>query len=397
MPYCVVLGVTGGIAAYKAADLVSRLVKRGADVRVIMTEHACRFVAPLTFETLSHNPVVRDMFDRRAPWEVEHISLAKRADVFCIAPASANLLGKAAAGIADDMLTTTLLATRAPVLAAPAMNTNMYENPVVQRNMETLRTLGWTFVEPGEGRLACGDVGRGKLAEVPAIEAAIWGLLQPRQDLKGLRVLVTAGPTREAVDPVRYLTNRSSGRMGYAIAEAAARRGAAVTLISGPVALPCPAGVERLPVQSTRQMHEACTEAWTGCDLAVMAAAPSDYRPASPAEQKLKRGAGGLTLELVENEDIAAALGRAKRPNQVLVAFAAETQDLIVHARGKMERKNADMIVANDVTKPGAGFDVETNVATLLFRDGGSVSCPMMRKAELADRILDEALRLRGV
>ena len=385
----VVLGVTGSIAAYKACDIVSRLRKQGVDVHVILTRAGAEIITPIALETMSANPVVVDMFHRENPWEVEHISLAKRADVFLVAPATANFLGKAAHGIADDMLTTTILATRAPVLVAPAMNVNMYENPVVQENIALLKKRGWHFIEPDAGLLACGDVGKGRLAEPEAIVAAAMELLYPRRDLAGKHVLVSAGPTQERIDPVRYITNRSSGKMGYAIAEAAAARGARVTLISGPVTLPVPEGVERVNVISSQDMFEAVHAAFDSCDGLIMAAAPADFTPAAFAEQKIKKnGREGMTLELAATRDILKSIGERKRQQRVM-GFAAETEHLAENAAKKLEAKNLDMIAANDVTAAGAGFAVDTNAVTLYKRDGSSEQSGTMPKRALADWLLD--------
>ncbi len=390
MGKCVVLGVTGGIAAYKAAEVVSRLGKAGVEVYCIMTRHAQEFLTPLTLETLSKHPVVTDMFRRDTPWEVEHIALAQRADVFAIAPATANILAKMANGIADDMLSTTVMATRAPIVLAPAMNTGMWEHPATQRNMETLLDRGCRQVGPGAGLLACGDVGAGRMAEPAEIVDAILAELEQTRDLSGKTVLVTAGPTREPLDPVRFLTNRSSGKMGYALAEQAAQRGARVILVSGPVALPAPHGVERIRVETTQEMLQAVLAHFAEADAVIKAAAPCDYRPAKAAGQKIKKREGAdMTLSLVENPDIAAELGRRK-DGQVLVVFAAETEHMLEHAQGKLERKNADLMVANDVTRPGAGFDVDTNVVTLITRAGEITELPCLPKREVAGRILDK-------
>ena len=392
---CVVLGVTGGIAVYKACELLRLLQKRGIDVFVVMTQNACRFVAPLTFETLSGHPVAVDTFDRPQTWEVEHIALAKRADLFLIAPATANIMGKMACGIADDMLSTTVMATRAPVLVAPAMNTGMWENAAVQQNVETLRTRGVEIVAPVSGHLACGDSGAGKLEDVAVIAERACELLFAKKDMEGLRVMVTAGPSREALDPVRYISNRSSGKMGYAIAQAAQKRGAEVTLLSGPVAIEAPQGVKLVPFTTTQELLDRASELAQEQDLLIQAAAPADYRAKEVAPQKIKKQGGEpMTFTLVENPDVAATLGKAKRSGQVFVGFAAETNDVLAHARDKLARKNLDMIVANDVTRPGAGFDVDTNIVTLITKDGQE-ALPMMSKAEVAQRILDRALALR--
>lgn len=392
---CVVLGVTGGIAVYKACELLRLLQKRGIDVFVVMTQNACRFVAPLTFETLSGHPVAVDTFDRPQTWEVEHIALAKRADLFLIAPATANIMGKMACGIADDMLSTTVMATRAPVLVAPAMNTGMWENAAVQQNVKTLRARGVEIVAPVSGHLACGDSGAGKLEDVAVIAERACELLFAKRDMEGLRVMVTAGPSREALDPVRYISNRSSGKMGYAIAQAAQKRGAEVTLLSGPVAIEAPQGVKLVPFTTTQELLDRASELAREQDLLIQAAAPADYRAKEVAPQKIKKQGGEpMTFTLVENPDVAATLGKAKRSGQVFVGFAAETNDVLAHAKDKLARKNLDMIVANDVTRPGAGFDVDTNIVTLITKDGQE-ALPMMSKAEVAQRILDRALALR--
>ena len=392
---CVVLGVTGGIAVYKACELLRLLQKRGIDVFVVMTQNACRFVAPLTFETLSGHPVAVDTFDRPQTWEVEHIALAKRADLFLIAPATANIMGKMACGIADDMLSTTVMATRAPVLVAPAMNTGMWENAAVQQNVKTLRARGVEIVAPVSGHLACGDSGAGKLEDVAVIAERACELLFAKKDMEGLRVMVTAGPSREALDPVRYISNRSSGKMGYAIAQAAQKRGAEVTLLSGPVAIEAPQGVKLVPFTTTQELLDRASELAPEQDLLIQAAAPADYRAKEVAPQKIKKQGGEpMTFTLVENPDVAATLGKAKRSGQVFVGFAAETNDVLAHAKDKLARKNLDMIVANDVTRPGAGFDVDTNIVTLITKDGQE-ALPMMSKVEVAQRILDRALALR--
>lgn len=392
---CVVLGVTGGIAVYKACELLRLLQKRGIDVFVVMTQNACRFVAPLTFETLSGHPVAVDTFDRPQTWEVEHIALAKRADLFLIAPATANIMGKMACGIADDMLSTTVMATRAPVLVAPAMNTGMWENAAVQQNVKMLRARGVEIVAPVSGHLACGDNGAGKLEDVAVIAERACELLFAKKDMEGLRVMVTAGPSREALDPVRYISNRSSGKMGYAIAQAAQKRGAEVTLLSGPVAIEAPQDVKLVPFTTTQELLDRASELAQEQDLLIQAAAPADYRAKEVAPQKIKKQGGEpMTFTLVENPDVAATLGKTKRSGQVFVGFAAETNDVLAHARDKLARKNLDMIVANDVTRPGAGFDVDTNIVTLITKDRQE-ALPMMSKAEVAQRILDRALALR--
>ncbi len=393
---CVVLGVTGGIAAYKACEILRLLQKRDVDVYVTMTKNACHFVAPLTFETLSGHPVAVDTFERPQTWEVEHIALAKRADVFLIAPATANIIGKMASGIADDMLSTTVMAAKAPVLLAPAMNTGMWENAAVQHNLDVLKARGVHVVAPASGHLACGDSGAGKLENVEIIVERTIELLNKKRDMEGVRVLVTAGPTREAIDPVRYISNRSSGKMGYAIAESAAKRGAEVVLLSGPVAIPAPSGVEVVPFTTTQELMEQASMRALTQDILIQAAAPADYRVETVASQKIKKQDGApMTLRLIENPDVAAALGSAKKPNQVFVGFAAETNDVIAHAEKKLERKNLDMIVANNVMRPGAGFDVDTNIVTLITGEHKE-DLPLLSKKEVAERILDCALALRS-
>lgn len=388
---CVVLGVTGGIAAYKACEIVSRLRKLHANVRVVMTEHACRFVQPLTFETLSGNQVAVSAFEHS--FEIEHISLARAADLLLIAPATANIIGKMAHGVADDLLSTTTMAVTCPILIAPAMNCAMYKSAALQENLQTLKRRGALTVGPESGHLACGDEDVGRMSEPETIVARVCALLRGRDDLAGKRVLVTAGPTREMVDPVRFLSNRSSGKMGYAIAEAAARRGARVTLVSGPVALDRPQGVETVPITSTLDLYREVTERAKAADLVIQAAAPADFRPLEAAQHKIKKTGEGMALQLTPNPDVAAQLGRDKHDGQVLVAFAAETDDLIANARKKLDRKNADMVVANDVTQPGAGFAGDTNRVTLVTRSDAR-ALPLMSKRDVAEAILDRALEL---
>lgn len=390
----VVLGITGGIAAYKACELASRLRKAGAETYVIMTKNACEFVAPLSFETLTNHPVVTDTFARPETWEVEHVALAKKADIFVIAPATANILAKMAGGIADDMLSTTVLATKAPVLVAPAMNTGMWENAATQANAETLKKRGVHFVGPEGGYLACGDTGAGRMSEPEAIFDAICGLLCPVQDMEGLNVLVTAGPTREALDPVRYITNHSSGKMGYAIAEAAQKRGANVTLLSGPVQLKKPEGVKIVDVLSTQDLYDRMMEHCEKQHIIIQAAAPADFTPVEFAEEKIKKDDdGNIIIEMKQTQDVAKAVGQRKMPGQVLVGFAAETEKVNEHAKKKLEKKNLDMIVANDVTMPGAGFNVDTNIVTFITRDGLE-DMPQLSKADVAEKLLDRALKL---
>jgi len=391
----VVVGICGGIAAYKAAELVRLFVKAGAEVQVVMTRHATEFVTPLTFQTLSGNPVHSELFNLLQEQEIGHISLADRADLIVIAPATANLIGKVANGLADDLLSTTLMATRAPVLFAPAMNVNMYENPIYQRNQQTLTELGYRFIEPLVGELACGWEGKGKLPDPEAIFATAGELLKPN-DLAGETLLVTAGPTREEIDPVRYISNYSSGRMGYAIAAAAQRRGARVTLVSGPTCLPVPVGVELVSVTSALQMREAVLQRAARSTIIFKAAAVADYRPVQRAAQKIKKGKTEQPpLELERNPDILAELGQLEG-TRLLIGFAAETDQLVANAGSKLKAKNLDMIVANDVTREGAGFDVDTNIVRLLFRDGRQLELPQMSKVALADSLLDEALQLKS-
>jgi phosphopantothenoylcysteine decarboxylase/phosphopantothenate--cysteine ligase len=390
----IVLGVCGGIAVYKAVELLRLYVKAGAEVHVVMTRSAQEFVTPLTFQTLSGNPVHTELFNLYQEREIGHISLADRADLFVVAPATANLIGKVACGLADDLLSTTLMATKAPVLFVPAMNVNMWESPIYQANQQRLKGFGFSFMEPVSGFLACGWEGKGKLPEPAAIFEETLDLLSPK-DLVGETVLVSAGPTREDLDPVRFLSNYSSGRMGYALARAARRRGARVLLVSGPTALEAPAGVEFCPVSSARQMREAVLARAAEASIIVKAAAVADFRPAQHSREKIKkRAAGALTIALEKNPDILAELGQQKRAGQLLVGFAAETGDLLEQATRKLEEKNLDLIVANDVTQAGAGFDVETNIVRLLYADGRVEDLPQMSKLEVAWQILDRILRL---
>jgi phosphopantothenoylcysteine decarboxylase / phosphopantothenate---cysteine ligase len=389
----VVIGVTGGIAAYKTVYLVSMLKKLGVNVDVIMTKNAREFVTPLTFETISQNPVTTDTFQRERSWEVEHIALARKADLFVIAPATANLIAKMAHGIADDMLTTTLLATEAPILLAPAMNTVMWKAKATQENVRMLKERGVLVIMPDSGLLACGEVGEGRMAEPEHIVEEIQRILAIKNDLKGLRVLVTAGATREMFDPVRFISNPSTGKMGYAVAEAAKDRGAEVTLIAGPTALVKPAGVELVKVATTEDLYREMLARSRHFDIVVQAAAPSDYRFAQQSGQKVKKGDQHLTLELIPNPDVAKAVGEQKTDSQVLVGFAAETENILINARGKLKSKNLDIVAANDITADGAGFGADTNVVSLITRDA-EVSLEKMSKRELADRILDAALAI---
>lgn len=405
----VIIGVSGGIAAYKACEVVSRLRKLGTRVFVVMTDAAKKFVTPLTLQTLSNNLVSSDMFAEPKTWEVEHIALAKKADLLVIVPATADIIGKITHGIACDMLTTTVLACRSPVMIAPAMNTAMFKNPIVQKNIQTLKSLGYPFIEPATGLLACGETGEGKLAEVDTIIEKIeeffaaHGDLKTtnaespvqsagiKQDLRGRRILVTAGPTREPIDPVRFITNRSTGKMGYAIAEAAAKRGAAVTLVSGPTALAVPAGLFKIVrVETAEEMFCAVTEAFEEQDAVIQCAAVADYRPKSYSESKIKKMDGGLRIELSRTKDIAAELG-ARKGKKVLVGFAAETDNVTVHALEKLRKKNFDFIVVNDVTKAGAGFAADTNIITIIDTAGNSKDYPLLSKAEAAEVIVSAA------
>ena len=389
MKKTVVLGVTGSIAAYKSAEVVSQLQKKGYQVRVILTDAGAQFITPLTLETLSKAPVAQDQFSRETPYEVEHIALAKLADVFLVAPATANFIGKAANGIADDLLLSTFLATRAKVLIAPAMNSNMLEHPAVQKNMETLRQRGCTFIEPDRGLLACGDVGKGRLAPVEEIVKAVETALEEEKDLSGKRILVTAGPTQEPVDPVRYLTNRSSGKMGFAIAEAAARRGAEVTLIAGPVSLDTPEDVQRVDIRTSAELFEQVDAHFDACDALIMAAAPADFTPAEISDQKLKKtGLDGMQLKLSPTRDILKTMGE-KKTHQLLMGFAAETRNVEAYALDKLSRKNLDFIAANDVSAPGVGFAGDTNAVTLFYKDGTARDSGLMSKHQVADWLLD--------
>jgi phosphopantothenoylcysteine decarboxylase/phosphopantothenate--cysteine ligase len=391
----VVLGVTGCIGAYKACEVLRELQRRDVDVRVAMTAAATRFVTPMTFEALSRHPVFHDQWAPGANGDIRHVSLADEADLLLVAPATANILGKFARGIADDPLSTLYLATRAPVLVAPAMNVNMLEHPAVQENLATLRARGVGVVEPGSGYLACGWLGKGRLAEVGEIVDAAMAALARRRDLEGETVLVTAGPTVEDVDPVRFVSNRSSGKMGYRLAEAARDRGARVILVSGPTSLAVPHGVEVVAVRSAEEMQRAVADRVGPATVVIAAAAVSDYRPAAASVSKIKKTDGAVTLELVRTPDILKGLGEAKG-GRVLVGFAAETEDLVANARKKLEAKSLDLVVANDVTAAGAGFGGDTNAVILLRRDGGRVDVPRASKREVAERVLDEVRALRA-
>ena len=397
----ITLGVTGGVAAYKAAELVRRLQQEGFSVQVVMTRGAREFVTPLTFAALSGQKVITDLFAEASGGEanldsaIEHIAVAQRTDLLVVAPATADILAKFARGIADDFLTTLYLATTAPVVLAPAMNVNMWNHAATQQNVETLRARGNKIVSPDEGYLACGMTGPGRLAGQEAIVAAVREALHVQRDLEGETVLVTAGPTYEDLDPVRYLTNRSSGKMGYAVAEAAARRGGKVLLVSGPTALEAPAGVDFVTVRTAEGMYRAVTGRFAECSIAILAAAVADYRPVEKHSQKMKRGKATLTVQLEPTRDILADVAKVKS-ERLVVGFAAETDHVAENARKKLTAKNADLIVANDVTAEGAGFDLDTNVVTLFARDGRDLPLPRMTKTEAAQRILDEVVRLRG-
>ncbi len=391
----ILLGVTGGIACYKAAELASALVKQNASVHVIMTEHATEFITPLTFETITGNRTTVNTFDRNRPHQVEHIALADLADLVLIAPATANVLAKLAHGLADDMLTTTVLACDCPKMAAPAMNTRMYENPVTQDNLKKLQAYGWDILEPASGRLACGVVGKGKLPDPDLLLESVIHAVSHEKDLRGLRVLVTAGPTQEALDPVRYLTNHSSGRMGYALARAAAARGAIVTLVSGPTHLRPPSHVELVKIRSAQEMFEAVADRSAMQDIIIKAAAVADYRPATTADEKMKKSSDDdLSIPLARTNDILAWLGEHRREGQTLCGFAMETQSMLEHARGKLARKRVDMIAANNLRDDGAGFGVETNRITLITQEK-ELELPLLTKEAVAHRILDEVLLLR--
>jgi phosphopantothenoylcysteine decarboxylase / phosphopantothenate---cysteine ligase len=389
----VVLGVTGGIAAYKAAELVRELIRRGAKVRVVMTDHACKFVTPLTFETLSGNPVATDLFWLPGEFEIGHIALAEFAELVVIAPATANIIGKMAAGLADDLLTTVLLATEAPVLICPAMNARMYANKTVQDNLAKLVSRGHAVLEPGYGELACRVEGRGRLAEPPEIAEEIESLLTVK-DLRDERILVTAGPTQEPFDPVRFISNHSSGKMGYALAVMARRRGAAVTLISGPTSLAVPQGVGFVPVRTAMEMRDAVLDRLEETTVVIKAAAVADYRPAVCEPEKIKKTEGPLNVRLERNPDIISEIARRKG-DRILVGFAMESEHLIEHARTKLIEKGMDFIVANDVTEPGAGFRGDTNVVRILDREGGVEAFPLMDKRDVAGVILDRVKKIR--
>lgn len=390
----ILLGVTGGIAAYKAADVCSGLIRLGADVEVIMTENACQIISPIAFEALCHHRTVTDTFDRNHPYEVEHIALAEKTDGVLIAPATANIIGKLANGIADDMLSTTMLAVTAPRLIAPAMNTRMWENPVVQDNIRKLEKYGWIVIPPAEGHLACGTSGRGKLPDPEVLASWVVNAVSHEKDMTGLSLLVTAGPTREALDPVRFLSNHSTGKMGYSIAAAAAARGARVTLVSGPVQLSGPVGTEVIDVVSAEEMYQAVTSRQKDMDIIIKAAAVADYRPENVASEKMKKKDGELSIPLARTKDILKTLGENKPEGQFLCGFSMETENMIENSRAKLQKKRLDLICANNIKVAGAGFGVDTNVLTLIS-ENGMQELPLMSKWDAAVRLLDEILKMR--
>lgn len=384
----VVIGVTGGIAAYKSVDIVSRLKKKDINIDVIMTEGACKFVTPLTFQTISQNAVSVDVFSEPKVWEIQHISLAKKADLILVVPATADIIGKVASGIADDLLSTTIMASKAPVVFAPSMNTNMYSNPIVQENINKLSKFGYRFIEPDKGRLACGDVGRGKLPDTKFISELVESMLYDKKDMKGKKVLVTAGPTCAHIDPVRYITNRSSGKMGYSIAEEARDRGAEVTLVSGPTQLEAPFGVKYVKVDTNKDMLESVLAEFSSQDIVIKAAAVSDYKPKMYSNEKIKKLNDGLSIEFVRDTDILKKLGQIKK-NQVLVGFAAESSRLLENARAKLSKKNLDYIVANNIVSKDTGFASDDNKVTVIAKDGRKFDLEKMSKRKLSRRLFD--------
>ncbi|MBD7910395.1 bifunctional phosphopantothenoylcysteine decarboxylase/phosphopantothenate--cysteine ligase CoaBC [Clostridium cibarium] len=391
---CVVLGVTGGIAVYKALDIASSLRKKDIDVRVIMTKSATEFVAPLTFQAISQNLVTTDMFQEPKAWEIQHISLAQRADVFLVAPATANIIGKVANGIADDMLSTTIMATNAKVIFAPAMNTGMYNNRIVQGNLEKLKKLGYEFIEPDSGRLACGDVGKGKLPAPEIIVEKVMSELYDKKDLINKKVIVSAGPTRTDIDPVRFLTNRSTGKMGYEIAKEARDRGAEVILVSGPTNEKKPYGIDVIDVKTNEEMLNAIINHYDDADIVVKAAAVADYKAKEVSSQKIKKGDGDLSLDFVRDNDILMLLGKKKK-NQILVGFAAESQNVIENAKGKLDRKNLDYIVANDITSKDTGFGSQDNRVSIISKNGDITTLEKMNKKEVARNLFDMIMEKR--
>ena len=387
-----VIGITGGIASYKALDVVSRLKKLGFTFDVVMTENACKFVTPLSFQTISSNNVITDMFSEVKTWEVEHVELSKKADAFLIIPATANFIGKVASGIADDMLTTSVMAAKCPMILVPSMNANMYENKIFQQNLMKLKELGFHVIEPEEGLLACGDYGKGKLPEPEDIvnkTLKIINISDETKDLMGKKILITAGPTIEAIDPVRYITNHSSGKMGYALAEEAQRRGAEVVLVSGPVNLQCKDGIKKIEIRSTQDMFEAVNKHFQWADVVIKAAAPSDFRPEIIQDHKIKKNDSTLNIKLTQNPDILMELGKKKR-DKILIGFAAETDHVTEHAREKILKKNLDFIVANNVTEAGSGFKSDTNIIKIIESNGDSTQYDMKSKWEVANIILDK-------
>lgn len=389
----ILVGVTGGIAAYKAADLVSKLKKLDANIQVIMTEAATEFVSPLTFQTLSQNFVYVDMFEEPKTWEVEHISLAEKADLILVAPATANTIGKIANGIADDMLSTVIMATEAKVIFAPAMNSHMYSNPIVEENMNKLSNLGYEFIEPGSGLLACGTYGAGRMAEPLNIIEYVKGYFGPK-DLENQKLVITAGPTIEPLDPVRYMTNFSSGKMGYALAEEAKKRGGDVVLITGPTNLKPPTDIKVVNINTTREMLNAVEKEFNDCQILIKAAAPLDYRPNVVSNSKIKKKNDILEMKFIKNPDISRHFGKIKK-SQIMVGFAAETDNIIESANEKIKRKNFDFIVANDVSKEGAGFKTDTNIVTIIDKNGNIENYPLMQKKKLANIILDKIVKLK--
>lgn len=394
---CVVIGVSGGIAVYKALDIISALKKQDIDVRVIMTESATEFVTPLSFQSLSQNAVARDMFSEPKAFEIQHISLAKRADVMLVAPATANIIGKVANGISDDMLSTTIMATKAKVIFAPAMNTNMYENVIVQSNIKKLKDHGYEFIDPASGRLACGDVGAGKLADVNTIVHRVLEELNKeakKQDLKGKKVLISAGPTIAPIDPVRFITNRSTGKMGYNLAQEAKDRGAEVVLVSGPTTLESPKGVKLININTNEEMKNAILEHFDTSDIVIKSAAVADYKPKEYSSQKIKKGDGDLNLVFTRDNDILKLLGE-KKTHQLLVGFAAESNDIIENAKKKLENKNLDFIIANDITSSETGFGSEDNKVIIISRTGEEKELDKMSKRDVASNIFDTVLEKR--
>lgn len=393
----IVVGVTGGIAAYKACEIVSKLKKLGANIHVVMTKSACEFVTPMTFQTLSNNFTITDMFDEPKTWEVEHIELAKKADLFLIVPATANFIGKIASGIADDMLTTTVMATESKVMIAPSMNTKMYQNKIVQANIEKLKDYGYDFINPASGMLACGDIGVGKLEDVDKIVGNVceyFTNMDLTRDLEGVRVIVTAGPTIESIDPVRYITNRSSGKMGYAIAKRAVDRGAKVTLISGKTQLEIPKNIHKfISIESAQNLYEELINNFDENDVVIQSAAVADYRPKEYSDKKIKKSDSDLSIELTRNKDIAYELGKIKG-DKILVGFAAETNDVIENAGKKVKKKNLDFIVANDLTQAGAGFMSDTNIVKIIDASGKIEEYPVLPKTGVGDVILDKIVNL---